>query len=218
MRDFLDRLPHLTERPLPTRARLLLVASAVLLAIAIFVPLWQIHLVAPQYQEGLDLYIYSYTLEGGNQGEDLAEINDLNRYIGMQPIRVADFTEMRWFPFFFGGFALLALRAALLGQVKTVIDVLVLYVYFGVFSVWRFYYQLSAYASDLAPDAPIEIAPFTPALVGKDRVANFTQYGFPREGGILLLVVGVCFVAALWMGITGTAERERAPEPEEAAA
>jgi copper chaperone NosL len=218
MRDFLDRLPYLTDRPLPNRARFLLVASALLLAVAIFVPLWQIHLEAPQYQEGLDLYIYSYTLEGGNAGGDLSEINSLNRYIGMQPIRAKDFTEMRWIPFFLGGFVLLALRAAFLGRVKAVVDLFVLYAYFGVFSIWRFYYRLSTYASDLNPDAPIDVGGFMPALVGKDEVADFTQYGYPREGGILLFVVGLCFAVALWMGVTGTGETEDGPESEDAAA
>ncbi|MFB6098079.1 MAG: hypothetical protein ABEK84_03010 [Salinibacter sp.] len=219
MRDLLDRIPHLTDQSLPNRARLLFVAGAVLLIVAIFLPLWQIHLVAPQYQEGLDLYIYSHKLQGGNGGEDISEINSLNRYIGMRPIREADFTEMRWMPFFLGGIALLALRAALFGQVKAAVDVLVLFGYFGAFSMWRFYYRLSTYASDLDPNAKADVEPFMPAMIGKDEVANFTQYGYPREGTFVLVIVGLCFAGAVWMGVSeafdgaGTGEGENAGHP-----
>lgn len=48
---------------------------------------------APQYQEGFDLYIYSYMQEDGNADQDLTEINSLNRHNGMQPIRGV--SEMR---------------------------------------------------------------------------------------------------------------------------
>ena len=61
------------------------------------------HLVAPQYSDGLDLYIYSYKIVGGGlNGQHLVEINNLNHYIGMAPILQADFLEMRWMPFIFG--------------------------------------------------------------------------------------------------------------------
>jgi hypothetical protein len=166
MFDFIDHLPDLTDRPIPDRGRLLLAAGGVLLAIAIFLPLWQIHLVAPQYQEGLDLYIYSHKLEAGNEGQDLKEINNLNHYIGMAPIEEEDFAEMRFIPFLLGGFSLLALRAAFFGTVKSAIDTLVLFVYFGAFSMWRFYYQLYTYAHNLDPEAPMDIEPFTPILIG----------------------------------------------------
>lgn len=201
MRDFLDRIPTLTDRPTPDRGRLLLVAGAVLLVVAIFLPLWQIHLVAPQYQEGLDLYIYSHKLEAGNEGQDLKEINNLNHYIGMAPIAEEDFAEMRFIPFLLGGFALLALRAAFFGKVGAAIDTLVLFIYFGAFSMWRFYYQLYTYAHNLDPRAPMDIDPFTPILIGRKQIANFTQYSYPREGSVLLLVAAVCIAGAIWMGI-----------------
>jgi len=201
MRDFLNQLPDLTDRPIPGRGRLLLAAGAVLLAVSIFLPLWQIHLVAPQYQEGLDLYIHSHKLEAGNEGQDLKEINNLNHYIGMASIEEEDFAEMTFIPFLLGGFALLALRAAFFGTVKSAIDTLVLFVYFGAFSMWRFYYQLYTYAHNLDPRAPMDIDPFTPILIGWKQIANFTQYSFPREGSILLLVAAGCFAGAIWMGV-----------------
>ena len=218
MRDFLDRLPDLTDRTLPVRGRLLLVAGAAMLAVSIFLPLWQVHLVAPQYQEGLDLYIYSHKLVGGNDGQDLAEINNLNQYIGMQPIEEEDFAEMTFIPFLLGGFSLLALRAAFFGTVKSAIDTFVLFIYFGMFSMWRFYYQLYTYAHNLDPQAPMDIEPFTPTLVGKKVIANFDQYSVPREGAALLLLAGLCFAGAIWVGIRReeTAPEEAPPEPRSA--
>jgi hypothetical protein len=201
MLKIIDRIPELLDRRVPGRGRLLLVVAAVLLIVAIFVPLWQIHLVAPQYQEGLDLYIHSYKLEAGNEGQDLKEINNLNHYIGMAPIEEEDFAEMTFIPFLLGGFALLALRAAFFGTVKSVVDTLVLFVYFGAFSMWRFYYQLYTYAHNLDPRAPMDIDPFTPILLGWKQIANFTQYSFPREGSALLLGTMVCLGGAIWMGV-----------------
>ncbi|MFB6247895.1 MAG: hypothetical protein ABEL97_04925 [Salinibacter sp.] len=218
MRDFLNRIPDLLDRPVPGRGRLLLVGGAVLLVGAIFLPLWQIHLVAPQYQEGLDLYIHSYKLEAGNDGQDLTEINNLNHYIGMQPIQEEDFAEMTFIPFLLGGFSLLALRAAFFGTVKSVVDTLVLFVYFGAFSMWRFYYQLYTYAHNLDPEAPMDIDPFTPVLIGWKQIANFTQYSFPREGTALLLGAIACFAGALWMGIRSNVDVAETEESEPTAA
>ena len=219
MRDFLNRIPDLMDRSIPGRGRLLLTAGAVLLVVSIFLPLWQIHLVAPQYQEGLDLYIHSYKLEAGNEGQDLKEINSLNHYIGMAPINEEDFAEMTFIPFLLGGFALLGLRAAFFGTVKSAVDTLVLFVYFGMFSMWRFYYQLYTYAHNLDPRAPMDIDPFTPILIGWKQIANFTQYSFPREGSALLLAAVGCFAAAIWMGVRqDTNPSEEEPDSEAAAA
>ncbi len=214
MLKIIDRIPELLDRRVPGRGRLLLVVAAVLLIGAIFLPLWQIHLVAPQYQEGLDLYIHSYKLEAGNEGQDLKEINNLNHYIGMAPIEEEDFAEMTFIPFLLGGFALLALRAAFFGTVKSVVDTLVLFIYFGMFSMWRFYYQLYTYAHNLDPRAPMDIDPFTPILIGWKQIANFTQYSFPREGSALLLGAVVCLGGAIWMGVRSDADVAETEEPE----
>ena len=53
------------HKPLNLGSRLFLLAAAITIAVSLFYPLWQLHLVAPQYSDGLDLYISSYKIEGG---------------------------------------------------------------------------------------------------------------------------------------------------------
>src|SRR5215211_9538913 len=87
--------PLFLAQPLNLGSRLVLLVAAASIAAALFFPLWKMHLVAPQYSDGLDLYIYSYKIEGGGlNGQHLVEINNLNHYIGMKAIAAADFTEM----------------------------------------------------------------------------------------------------------------------------
>ena len=101
--NLLRREFRFLARPLNLWSRLLLLAAAATIATALFYPLWKMHLVAPQYSDGLDLFISSYKIVGGGlHGQHLVEINNLNHYIGMAPIVQADFLEMRWMPFIFG--------------------------------------------------------------------------------------------------------------------
>src|SRR3990170_6186776 len=73
------------------------VLSCALLAGALFVPLWKMELVAPQYPQGLVMYAYGYKFadDPGTRYEDVREINGLNHYIGMKPIQ--EVTEMQLF-------------------------------------------------------------------------------------------------------------------------
>src|SRR5262249_46249840 len=110
------------HQPLNLGSRLLLVMAAITIAISLFFPLWKMHLVAPQYSDGLDLYIYAYKIEGGGfNGQHLAEINGLNHYIGMKPIQQVDFTEMQLMPFVFGIIILLILRSIVFGEMANVV-------------------------------------------------------------------------------------------------
>src|SRR6266496_4448411 len=53
------------HKPLNVWSRLLLLAAAVTIGVSLFFPLWKMHLVAPQYSDGLDLYIFPYKIHGG---------------------------------------------------------------------------------------------------------------------------------------------------------
>ena len=142
MGNLLRRNYLFLSRPLSIAARILMLLGAAALIGALLLPLWRISLVAPQYQEGLSLSIHSYQLTAGNNGQDLHEINNLNHYIGMKPLAQADFFEMRWVPFALGVFMLLTLRAAAIGTIRSLVDVVALYLYFTTFSLGSFYYRL----------------------------------------------------------------------------
>ncbi|ACB75088.1 hypothetical protein [Opitutus terrae] len=199
MRSLLRREYVFLRRPLSFGARIVLLLAVVSLVLALVLPLWRIGLVAPQYQEGLSLRIYSYQLVAGNNGQDLNEINNLNHYIGMKPLAEADFIEMRWVPFALGFFVLLGLRATALGTMRSLIDLLALYLYFTAFSFGSFYYRLYTYGHQLDPKAPMTIQPFTPVLIGRQQIANFLQSSWPEIGALFLGLFPVLIVLAMWM-------------------
>ena len=197
--NLLRREFQFLHQPLNLWSRLLLLAAAITIAVSLFFPLWKMHLVAPQYADGLDLYIFSYKIQGGGlNGQHLNEINNLNHYIGMKPIEQADFTEMQIIPFMFGVFLLLALRAVVFGQMSAVIDLFMIAAYFGVFSIGAFYYRLYSYGHNLDPKAPMDVQPFTPLIFGTQKIANFTQSSYPQAGTYLLWLFMLLLVLAIW--------------------
>jgi copper chaperone NosL len=197
MRAFFDRANRLLDQPLALRPRLLIMGAAALLVVSYTLPLWNLTMFAPQYQDGLRLDIYSHTMVGGRGGQDVREINVLNHYIGMRDLAVEDFTEFKWMPFVLGALALLFLRAAVLGKVAALVDVLVLFAYFGAFSLWSFGYKLYRYGHDLAPTAAVKVPGFTPPVFGYRKIANFEVYSYPQAGTYLMAAVMVLLAAAL---------------------
>ena len=192
---------RILDRPVSFTGRLLLLAAIVLLLVGGTLPLWRISLVAPQYSEGLKLDMYSYQIVAGNGGQDLAEINTLNHYIGMKPIAEADFLEMKLLPFAIGVFALLALRAAAVGRIITLVDLSVLFLYFGAFSLGSFAYRLYSYGHQLNPQAPMKIEPFMPVVFGSQQIANFVQTSLPLAGTACMTAFFVLVVVALWSSV-----------------
>jgi hypothetical protein len=203
MRTLLVRANRFMDEPLDLGPRLLMVVAAVCLVATFFLPLWNLTMFAPQYPDGLRLDIYSSGLQGGNRGQDVKEINVLNHYIGMRDIAEEDFTEFKWMPFVIGGLGLLILRGIVIGTIASVLDVTVLFVYFGAFSLWSFGYKLYRYGHDLAPTAAVRVDPFMPPMFGYQQIANFEVYSYPQlasyamGASLLLLVVAL---AVAWRG------------------
>lgn len=195
----LDRFHALLVRPLPGGARLLLVLLVVPVALSFTQPLWRMHLQAPQYPQGLDLDIYAHTIEG-----DIQEVNTLNHYIGMAPISRAELSDLDWIPFALGAVVLLTLRVAAVGDVRALVDLAVLFSYFGLFSMGRFYYKLYVFGHNLDPRAPFELEPFTPPVLGTKEIANFTTTSWPGGATWLigLFAVGV-FGLVAWQLASG---------------
>lgn len=202
MRDriegLLDASRRFQSRRLNTLSRVLILAASVLIAVSILFPFWHINLQAPQYPEGLDLWIFGHELVAGREGQDLEEINVLNHYIGMAPILEADFVEMTVIPFALGFFVLFGLRAVVFGIMRNLVDHVVLFLYFAVFSIANFAYRLYSYGHDLDPRAPINPEPFTPALIGTKQIANMTQTSLPHVGSFLLVAAFLALVLAVF--------------------
>lgn len=206
MRRWIEKSQGALETPLGLAPRVLLLVAVLLLLPCYLFPLYDMTMFAPQYPGGLRLHIYSYRLDGGNGGQDTREINVLNHYIGMKDLVTDDFTEFKWIPFVVGAFALLFLRTAVLGKMAHLVDVFVLYLYFGAFSLWSFAYKMYWYGHNLAPTAAVKVAPFTPPLFGYAKLANFEIYSYPAAGSYALGAVALLLAIALYL-----AWRQRLP-------
>jgi hypothetical protein len=210
--SFLARETKFFELPLTLTSRLLILVAVVALLPIYFFPLWNMSFYSNQYTDGLVLHIYSYQLEGGKtpNRDDLREINSLNHYIGMRPLLESDFSEFNWIPLVVGLLIILALRAMVLGKMSNLVDVFVMFVYFGAFSMWSFYHRLYTYAHNLDPTASIKVPPFTPPFFGSKQIANFTVNSFPGIGAYAFFAFAVLLLVAILLSAKGKPLQARA--------
>ncbi len=192
MRRTIDRFYRSLDASLRFRSRFLLGMLVIPLALVFTAPLWTISMHAPQYPGGLELKIFAHTVSG-----DVAEVNTLNHYIGMQTIDRAALSDLDWIPFAVGILILLSLRVAAIGDVRSLVDLLVLFLYFSVFSMARFAYRLYVFGHELDPRAPFKVEPFTPAMLGTKDVANFSITSLPSGGTIWIGIFGLGLVAVV---------------------
>jgi copper chaperone NosL len=192
-------------RPLGDRSRWFLLLLLTPLFLALIAPIWQMRFEAPQYPEGLELLIFPYTVTG-----DVQEVNTLNHYIGMARIDRAALSDLAFLPFALGAIALLLLRVAALGDVRSLVDLVALYSYFGLFAFARFAYTLYVFGHNLDPKAAFQVEPFTPTVLGTGTVANFTITSLPERGSFYLAAVGVALVGILLVNLRGRPADERA--------
>ena len=199
MSNFLDKETAFFDRRLTLKSRVLILVAVVVLLPVFFFPLWNMSFYSNQYRDGLVLHIYSYQLEGGKtpNRDDLREINSLNHYIGMRPLLESDFSEFTWVPLVVGLLMILALRAMVLGKMSNLVDVFVLFVYFGLFSLWSFYHRLYLYGHNLDPTASIKVEPFTPPLFGSKQIANFLVNSYPGIGSYAFFAFAVLLLVAI---------------------
>jgi hypothetical protein len=116
----------------------------------------------------------------------------------MRPLVEEDFTEFKWIPFVVGGAFLLALRVIVLGRMSKLVDLVVLFTYFGLFSLWSFYHKLYLYGHELEPTAAVTVEPFTPPLFGSQTLANFEVQSFPDVGSFAMGMMPLFLIAAIW--------------------
>ena len=192
------------DRPLIPRSRIALALLVIPLLLAFTQPLWTIGMTAPQYPQGLQMDIYTHKVVGGHDGKDIPEINTLNHYIGMHKIDRAELEDLDWIPFAIGLLAVLTLRCAAIGNVRALLDLMVVTGYVSVFAFGRFVYKLYVYGHNLDPAAPLKLPPFTPPIIGKQKIANFGVESWPQLGTVLVGVFATGLVAiTVWHLVAG---------------
>ncbi len=169
-------------------SRVLLFITGFLFIGALFVPMWQIQLEAPQYPEGLVLQLFANKLGG-----DVEVINGLNHYIGMATLHTDHFFEFKILPYIFGTFALLAFLLAFIGKKKPILIYFITFIVFVVLTAVDFYRWNYEYGHNLDPNAPIKVPgmAYQPPLLGYKQLLNFGAYSIPDTGGWLLIGAGI---------------------------
>ena len=179
-------------------SKILLITSGIGLIISIFVPLWAIYLEAPQYPEGLGMFLHANKITG-----DYEIINGLNHYIGMKEIHQEDFWEFKILPYALGFFAALAFLTVFLNNKKWLYFFAALFLIFGVALMVDFYLWEYDYGHNLNPNAAIVVPgmSYQPPLLGFKQLLNFGAYSYPDIGGWIMFGVGIILVVLSYLEI-----------------
>jgi copper chaperone NosL len=179
-----------------TRSRRTLFAlAALMLGAAILFPLWRVSLTAPQYPEGLGMYIWAHTVAGIGPN-DLQNINGLNHYIGMKAIEPDAIPELKVMRPGIIAMSLLGLVVAYIGRLRWMrvwAGVLILSAVIGLADFYKWEYD---YGHDLdLENAPIQVPgmSYQPPLIGSKMLLNFKATSLPATGG--LLAIGAVILA-----------------------
>lgn len=182
-----------------SRARWLSGIAVVLMASAFLLPLWRVDLIAPQYPEGLGMLIRIDRVEG-LKPNDLNSINGLNHYIGMKAIDPDAIPELKWMPWILGTLVVSGILVTVMGRrvpLNVWGAVLMVVLSVGLWDYWRWGYD---YGHDIDREHAIIKIPgmtYSPPLIGRKQLLNFTATSWPSSGGIALaLAAGFVAVAA----------------------
>lgn len=77
--------------------KIIFIIGAAALLGTFLAPIWRITLEAPQYPQGVTMYIWINKLDGAERGT-LQNINILNHYVGMKMIEPESIPELKYFP------------------------------------------------------------------------------------------------------------------------
>ncbi len=178
------------------RSRILILVASLALALLYALPLWTIELEAPQYPEGLGMVIRLHTIEG-QKPHDLANINNLNHYIGMRRIVPESIPELRLMPIIVGLLVLTGTGVAALGRRRLLYAWTLGFVAIscvGLADFWRWEYD---YGHNLDEENAIIKIPgmsYQPPLIGSRQILNFTAHSWPASGGALAILAAVTAV------------------------
>jgi copper chaperone NosL len=185
-----------------SKSRILMLAAAVTMILVLVFPLWKITLIAPQYPKGIHMYIWINKISG-SEPSTLQNINILNHYIGMKPIKPESIPELQYMQYIIMGIASLAFLLALFNKWKLNLAWLIIVAVVGILSIYDFYLWEWDYGHNLNINAPIKIEgmAYQPPLIGKKIILNFTAISFPMTGALFMILSFISGSLAIYFGI-----------------
>ncbi len=167
---------------------LMLIAALLLLLLFVF-PMWRITLTAPQYPEGISMYIWINKITGDTEFT-LQNINILNHYIGMKYIVPKSIPELTYFPYFVVAMTVIGLIFALIKNRKLYLVWLIIMIILGAMGIYDFYLWEYDYGHNLSDTAPIKIPGmvYQPPLLGSKMLLNFKADSYPYWGGLFVFI------------------------------
>jgi copper chaperone NosL len=191
--------------------RMLVAAAALLLGVMYAAPVWSIRLIAPQYPEGLGLFIRLNTITGVKE-HDLQSINSLNHYIGMRPILPSAIPELRWMPWIVAALIVGGLLVAVVGRRQLLVAWMAGFSAIcvaGMYDFWRWGYD---YGHNLDAEQAVIVVPgmtYQPPLIGSKQLLNFNATSMPHVGAIAAGLALLLGVAAVFLAFRHTAAGRR---------
>lgn len=172
----------------------LLMLSALLLMVSMFLPYWSLTMTAPQYPKGLTVNVFINQLQG-----DVREIDELNHYLGMTPL-----DEGGRFERSISVIALAVIGAVLIASVFVhskwaallVLPVIVFPLIF-LADLWWILYQ---FGHSIDPQSALggAIKPFTPPIFGTGMIGQFGTIARAEIGLVLAFVAAGVAIVGLW--------------------
>jgi hypothetical protein len=168
--------------------------AALLLFISVFLPYWQLTLMAPQYPQGLKMQAYVNRVSG-----DVDEIDELNHYIGMRPLKEAAELERSA-----SIIMIAALILLVLGSIYThspfALFLLVPAILYPLIFLGDMYFWMHDFGMNLNPHAPLSSAvkPFVPPILGEGFVGQFKTIAVWDTGLILSIVASLIIIVGLY--------------------
>ena len=191
------RVPAITDESerkrylIPT---VLFAGAALLLIISVFLPYWEMELIAPQYPKGLHVTAYVNRLTG-----DVFEIDGLNHYIGMRPLEEAAQFEKSISVIGIVSVSLLIL-AAIFVHTKWVVLLVLPAILMPTMFLADLQWWLAKFGTELDPAAPLSsaIEPFVPSVLGSGVIAQFKTVATPGIGLYLAFAASIMIIVGLY--------------------
>ncbi len=190
-----------------------LLAAAAMLFVSFKFPMWEIYLEANMYPNDIGMAIYAThpgdppdvaEMDGG-----LHELNVLNHYIGMRPIK-ADLPVFKILPVWIVVLGILLILCAFIRKLKLMLTTVILFALMSVYGVATLIYRIYSYGHNLRPDAAIKVPPFMPGIWGQNKLAQFTTYSYFDWGTYFLVIAFV--VAFLVLVVDWRIQKRQAGE------